>query len=78
MLSPIPYYNVVTLHIHCYNHYLQRSRDRPNADISIALQYLNTLFQHNPYCHNLGSNPFQAFISTLISQYNDHAHNSIT
>ena len=66
------YDDVIYLYIHCSNNYLQQTRDKFNTDSSTALKHLGTFFQHTHYQYSLGSDPFQAFLSTLICQYNDH------
>ena len=52
----------IHLHIHCFNKYLQQTRDWSNTDISTALKYLGVLFHRGPYRYSLDSDPVQVFL----------------
>ena len=70
--------NSIHLHVHYSNTDLQQTRDASNVDIASALQHLGSLIQHSPYTRSNECVTFQAFLSTLLHQYDNNTTHHIT
>ena len=70
-VDPVHYLHGDSIHLHvrCSNTDLQQTRDASNVDIATALQHLDALIQHSPYTRSNECVTFQAFLSTLLHQY---------